>query len=224
MMKTTIFVLCLVLVPSSLICGEKLALPRNPFAADQAKKHQLTWAKAIHAEAVLSNSLDMKLALIPPGRFEMGPNGSKYRVTLAKPFLMGATEVTMGQYRQFKPGHKVEGADPEFNEDDRPAAQVSWNDAQAFCEWLSNQSAEKKAGRKYALPTEAQWEWAARAGTTTTRYFGDNDKEQAKYSWFNVTYTPNPKNESKGRGRQPVGKLPANPWGLHDMLGNVWEW
>jgi formylglycine-generating enzyme required for sulfatase activity len=89
---------------------------------------------------------------------------------------------------------------------------------------LSERPEEKKAGRVYALPTEAQWEWAARAGTTTARYFGDSDKGQADHSWYNATYTPNPKHESKGRGRQPVAKLKPNAFGLYDMLGNVWEW
>jgi formylglycine-generating enzyme required for sulfatase activity len=166
----------------------------------------------------------MKLVLIPGGRFDMGPAGSKRRVTLTKAFYLGATEVTMGQYRRFKPGHKVAGADDEFNEDDRPAAMVSWDDAVAFCKWLSAQPKEKAFGRVYHLPTEAQWEWAARAGTTAARYFGETDKGQAKYSWFNVTYTPNPKHETKGRGRQPVARLAPNAWGLYDMLGNVWEW
>jgi formylglycine-generating enzyme required for sulfatase activity len=172
----------------------------------------------------LTNSVGMNLVLIPGGRFEMGPNGSKYRVTLAKPFYLGVTEVTLGQYRRFKPDHKIPGADAEFNGDDRPVAMVSWNDARAYCAWLSELPAETKARRVYHLPTEAQWEWAARAGTTTLRHFGETDKGQAEYSWFNVTYTPNPKHESGGRGRQPVGKLRPNAWGLFDMLGNVWEW
>jgi formylglycine-generating enzyme required for sulfatase activity len=154
----------------------------------------------------------------------MGANGSTYRVMLTKAFYLGATEVTLGQYRRWKSGHQVENAAAEFNDDDRPAAMVDWNDARAYCQWLSDQPEEKRAGRVYSLPTEAQWEWAARAGTTTTRYFGDTDKGQAEYSWFNHTYTPNPKHEASGRGRQPVGKLRPNAWGLHDMLGNVWEW
>jgi formylglycine-generating enzyme required for sulfatase activity len=198
--------------------------PRFPFADEQAREYRDEYAKAAGVPKEVTNSLGMKLVLIPPGNFEMGPNGSKYRVALSKPFYTGVTEVTLGQYRKFKPGHKVEGADAEFNENDRPAAMVSWDDARAFCAWLSSRDEEKKAGRVYALPTEAQWEWAARAGTATSRYFGETDKEQAKFSWFNVTYTPNPKAETKGRGRQPVGKLPANAWGLHDTLGNVWEW
>ena len=154
----------------------------------------------------------------------MGPNGSTYRVAISKPFYVGVTEVTLGQYRRFKPGHEVPGAAPEFNADDMPAAMVSWNDAQAFCQWLSELPDEQRANRTYVLPTEAQWEWAARAGTTTTRYFGDTDKGQADYSWFNHTYTPNPQHETDGRGRQPVGRLKPNAWGLFDMLGNVWEW
>jgi sulfatase modifying factor 1 len=199
-------------------------LPHLPFDARRAAALRQEWARAFQLEPTFTNSIGMKLVLIPGGRFDMGPNGSKYRVTLAKSYYLGATEVTMGQYRRFKVGHKVEGAATAFNADNVPAAMVSWDEARAFCDWLSRQPAEKAAGRVYALPTEAQWEWAARAGTTTSRYFGDTDKGQKDYSWFNVTYTPNPKHEEKGRGRQPVAKLQPNAWGLYDMLGNVWEW
>lgn len=194
------------------------------FDGERAQALQKEWASSFSLETGFTNSIGMKLVLIPGGRFEMGPNGSKYRVTLARPFYLGVAELTLGQYRKFRPKHTVEGADPEFNEDDRPAALVSWNEARAFCAWLSEQPEEKKLGRLYHLPSEAQWEWAARAGTGTTRYFGDTDKGQAEFSWFNVTYTPNPKNESNGRGRQVVGRLKPNAWGLYDMLGNVWEW
>lgn len=210
----------------SIAAQEKPAGPlvRFPFDAEQAARLQADWAKALNVPTAVTNSAGMKLILIPGGRFEMGPNGSKYRVMLNHAFYIGATEVTLGQYRKFKLSHQVEGADPEFNENDRPAAMLSWLDARAYCEWLSQQPKEKEAGRIYSLPTEAQWEWAARAGTATTRHFGDTDKDQARYTWFNVTYTPNPQQESKGRGRQPVAKLLPNAWGLHDMLGNVWEW
>ncbi len=201
-----------------------LPMPRLPLDAGQARALQARWAKALGVDVTVTNSLGMKLVLIPGGRFDMGPNGSTYRVTLAKPYYLAATEVTLGQYRRFRRGHRIAGAAPEFNQDDRPAAFVSWTDARAFCAWLSEQPAEKKAGRVYRLPTEAQWEWAARAGTTTSRYFGDTARGQEAYSWFNHTYTPNPKQEKNGRGRQPVAKLHPNAWGLYDMLGNVWEW
>jgi formylglycine-generating enzyme required for sulfatase activity len=197
---------------------------RFPFGGDDARKFQADYATAAGLPKDITNSVDMRMVLIPPGSFEMGPNGSKYRVTISMSFYAGVTEVTLGQYRQFRPGHRVEGAGDEFNADDRPAAMVNWDDARAFCAWLSARDEEVKAGRTYALPTEARWEWAARAGTATARHFGETDKEQARHSWFNVTYTPNPKSETNGRGRQPVGMLPPNAWGLHDTLGNVWEW
>jgi formylglycine-generating enzyme required for sulfatase activity len=201
-----------------------LPMPRLPLDAAKASALRTEWSQAFGLEVETTNSVGMKLALIPGGRFDMGPGGSKDRATIAKPFYLGTTEVTMGQYRKWKEGHKVEGAEAPFNDDDRPAAMVSWNDAREFCEWLTSLNAERNAGRIYSLPTAAQWEWAARAGTDTSRYFGETDKGQAEYSWFNVTYTPNPKTETGSRGRQPVGKLKPNAWGLYDMLGNVWEW
>lgn len=213
-------------LPGATPAGEVPKLPavRFPFGAEAAKQYQEEYGKAVGLPTEVTNSVGMRLVLIPPGRFEMGPNGSKYRVNLARAFYVGATEVTLGQYRRFQPGHRVDGAADEFNADDRPAAMVSWDDARAFCAWLSTREPEKMAARVYALPTEAQWEWSARAGAATDRHFGETDKEQARFSWFNHTYTPNPKTESAGRGRQPVGKLPPNAWGLHDLLGNVWEW
>jgi formylglycine-generating enzyme len=197
-------------------------LARFPFDEASARKLQDDWASALGVPKEITNSIGMKLVLIPAGTYEMGAHGSKTRVTIGKPFYLGSTEVTLGQYRKFKAGHRVEGAADEFNADDRPAAMISWKEAGEFCEWLSKQKDE--SGKHYALPTSAQWEWAARAGSALSRHYGDSDKEQAKYTWFNVTYTQNPKNEEKGRGRQPVGKLLPNAWGLYDMLGNVWEW
>jgi formylglycine-generating enzyme required for sulfatase activity len=155
-------------------------LPRLPFDGDKAVAFQQEWARAAGLDVHVTNSVGMKLVLIPGGRFDMGPNGSTCRVTLSKPFYLGVTEVTLGQYRRFKAGHKIEGAEAEFNADDRPAAMVSWHDARAYCAWLSEQPDEKAAGRVYVLPTEAQWEWAARAGTATTRYFGDTDKRPGR--------------------------------------------
>ena len=96
------------------------SLPRPPFDAERSKTLQQEWARAFGVDAQLTNSLGMKLVLIPAGRFTMGPNGSTYRVTLARPFYLGVTEVTLGQYRHFKKGHKVEGADNEFNAEETP--------------------------------------------------------------------------------------------------------
>jgi formylglycine-generating enzyme required for sulfatase activity len=195
-----------------------------PFDAARARALQAEWAWANRLDVEVTNGLGIKLVLIPGGRFDMGPGGSKYRVRLSRPYYLGVTEVTLGQYRRFRPGHRVEGAADEFNRDDLPAAMVSWNDARAFCAWLSERPEERRAGRVYGLPTEAQWEWAARAGTLTPRYFGETDRGQPEYSWFNVPATHNPQHEGGGRGRHPVARLKPNAWGLYDMLGNVWEW
>lgn len=199
-------------------------LANLPFDEAKAQLIQRQCAATLDVPLEITNSAGIKLVLIPPGRFTMGPNGSTYRVTIRKPFYIGVTEVTLGEYRKYKADHRVDGAADEFNEDERPAAMVSWDDAREFCRWLSEQPEERRAKRTYSLPTEAQWEWAVRGGTATTRYFGDDDRRQKEFSWFNDTYTPNPKHEVDGRGRRVVAKLGANAWGLHDMLGNVWEW
>lgn len=205
-----------------------LPLPVAPFTAERASEYQAEWAEALDLPLELENSLGMKLRLIPPGRFTAGSNGSTDRITLAKPYYIGVTEVTLGQYRQFRAGHQIEGAEAEFNHDDRPAAMVSWEDAREFCNWLSSRPRERQAGRVYSLPTNARWEWAARAGTTSSRYYGDDTKDRdqglTEHAWYNHTYTPNPKAESGNRGRQQVARLKPNPWGLFDLYGNVWEW
>src|SRR5205085_1888943 len=100
------------------------ALPRMPFDAERARVIQAEWAHTLGWPVEITNDLGMKLALIPGGRFDMGPNGSKQRVTLSKPFYVGVTEVTLGRYRRFKPDHQVPGSETEFNQDDRPAAFV----------------------------------------------------------------------------------------------------
>jgi formylglycine-generating enzyme required for sulfatase activity len=138
---------------ASVIClfaAPVIAVPplvQVPFDAQRARELQVEWAKTLGANREITNSLEMKLVLIPPGRFTLGPNGSTYRVLLAKPFYMATTEVTLSQYRRWKPHHAVEHAAPEFNADDRPAAMVSWDDARAFCKWLSELPDEKRAGR-----------------------------------------------------------------------------
>ena len=195
-----------------------------PFDETQAKTLQQEWAESLQSPVEWTNNVGMKFVFIPPGQFSMGPNGSAYRVRLSQAFYIATTEVTLGQFRQWRKEHQVADAAAEFNQDDRPAAMVNWLEAQEYCQWLTEQPAEKEAGRVYALPTEAQWEWAARAGTATVRHFGDEVKGLEDFAWFNHTYKPNPRHEAAGRGRQVVAGLKPNAWGLHDMLGNVWEW
>jgi hypothetical protein len=138
-----------------------------------------------------------------------------HRVTISRPFLMGATQVTNAQYEQFDPSHRaLRGKHGFSKEDDEAVIFVSWNEARAFCDWLS-----KKEGKPYRLPTEAEWEHAARAGTQTAFWTGDrlpaSMLKNARSTDFQTAADIVP---------LTVGKTPPNPWGLFDVHGNVEEW
>ena len=163
--------------------------------------------------------LELEMIWIPAGKFMMGSPAAEpdrqddetpHEVTLAKGFWLGKYEVTQKQYAA------IMGNNPsQFKGESRPVEMVSWNDAVAFCRKLGESTHTKGKipfGYQYKLPTEAQWEYACRAGTTTAFHFGATlQKGQANFS-RHVNKT------------QPVGSYPANEWGLHDMHGNVWEW
>ena len=162
-----------------------------------------------------ADSIGMKFKLIPAGTFTMGgasglDNQTPHEVTLTKPFKMGVHEVTQDQYEQ------VMGVNPsKYKGANNPVEMVSWEDAVEFCRRLSELPAEKAAGNVYCLPTEAEWEYACRAGTTTKYSFGDDDSGLGDYAWHS---------ENSGRTTHPVGSKLPNAWGLYDMHGNVWEW
>jgi formylglycine-generating enzyme required for sulfatase activity len=168
------------------------------------------------------NSITLNMVSIPAGSFKMGsPLGEKGRTkaeerqhTVNVPtFFLGKFEVTQEQYQQ------VMGRNPsKFKGAKRPVEQVSWNDAVEFCKKLS-----QKTGRKYRLPSEAEWEYAARAGTTTPFHFGETiTSELANYNGNN-TYASEPKGKRRGETTE-VGSFSPNSFGLYDMHGNVWEW
>jgi formylglycine-generating enzyme required for sulfatase activity len=151
--------------------------------------------------------------------------GPRHEVAIARAFAVARHQVTVGQWREFalatrwKGGSDVNWAAPGFTQtDEHPVVGVTWQDAQLYVRWLS-----ARTGKPYRLPTEAEWEYACRAGTTTPFSFGENIRpEQANYdarfAWTgNVLGVPR-------RGTAPVGSYPANAWGLCDMHGNVWEW
>ncbi len=202
--------------------GAEPAPAISPFSADEAKTHQRAWAEHLNLPVLVTNSVGMKLTLIPPGQFVMGspqdeewhrPDEILHRVTLTKAFYIGATEVTQGQWKALM------GENPSFFTDDAfPVETVTWEQAAEFCRKLS----EKERG-KYRLATEAEWEYACRAGTTTPFHTGNTiSPGQANYDG-NRTYAGG----KKGVFRESTikcGSLPPNAWGLHEMHGNVWEW
>jgi formylglycine-generating enzyme required for sulfatase activity len=159
---------------------------------------------------VKSNSLGMKFKQLQGSTFTMGDGNDAHQVTLTQPFELGVYEVTQEQYE------KVMGTNPsKFKAPQNPVEQVDWDDAVEFCRKLSALLAEKKAGYVYRLPTEAEWEYACRAGTTTTYSFGDSDSELGDYAWYA---------KNSGQTTHPVGGKKPNAWGLYDMHGNVYEW
>jgi len=134
-----------------------------------------------------------------------------HRVRISKPFYMGVYEVTQEEYQ------KVMGDNPsEFQGNPRlPVHGVSWHEAVRFCERLTALPSERSAGRRYRLPTEAEWEYACRAGTRTAFHFGNSPDALDDYAWYNRT---------RELGPSPIGRKKPNRWGLYDMHGNVAEW
>ena len=167
-----------------------------------------------------------EMVTVPSGSFMMGSpaserhrrsnEGQQHRVTISKPFAVGKYEVTVGQFEEFVNEtywRKYWGSNkwrkPGFNQSaNHPVVNVSWKDAKAYTEWLS-----KKTGQNYRLLSEAEWEYVARAGTTTPYHFGATiSRGQANYVDAGIV------------GTAEVGSYPANAFGLHDVHGNVWEW
>lgn len=131
-----------------------------------------------------------------------------------KDYHIGETTVTQGQWREVMDTEPWKGQSYVMEGDDYPAVYVSWNDAVAFCKKLS-----EKEGKTYRLPTEAEWEYACRAGANTAYYFGDNATELGEYAWFDK----NTWDIDENYPHRVAQKLP-NQFGLYDMHGNVWEW
>jgi len=180
------------------------------------------------ASQTFVNSIGMKFVEIQPGSFLMGQDKSGdwderpvHKVNITQPFGISATEVTNAQYEQFDPEHRELRGKLGFSKgDDEAVVFVSWHEAAEFCEWLS-----KKEEKPYRLPTEAEWEYACRAGTDTLYHKGEaltrEFYKNARMSWF-----PDPARQ-RGSAKPlllTVGQTEANPWGLFDMHGNVEEW
>jgi len=167
-----------------------------------------------------TNSIGMEFILIPAGEFGMGSQTREkrrklwespvHRVTIEKPFYLGRYPVTQEQWQ------KVMGNNPSyFKGEKRPVENVSWAEVQIFFRKLNALENVDGNNRIYRLPTEAEWEYSARAGTTTPYFFGDDESKLTEYAWFL---------ENSGLETHPVGLKNPNSWGLYDIYGNAGEW
>ena len=196
-------------------------------------------------DKTITNSMGMEFVLIPSGKFIMGSpvnetgrrknEGPQHGVQISTPSYMGKYEVKVSEFRQFVrvTGYKTEAEkaggcliqknnnwekgkgihwdNPGFSQnDDHPVTCVSWNDVIEFCRWLAI-----KTGYFYRLPTEAEWEYACRAGDQKAFSFGSDAKALGTYAWYS---------DNAGGRTHPVGQMKPNDWGLYDMQGNVREW
>ena len=239
-----------------------VVLPPDPlenstwgFPAAEAVKRQQALGETTKS-LDLGNGIKLELVRVPAGEFVMGSTSGANderplaKVTIAKPFWIGKLEITNQQFSCFDAIHDSRLEPPDFlqfserergnpvNLPDQPACRLSWTEAQAFCQWLSTRS-----GVKASLPTEAQWEWASRAGTPAPFWFGDGNVFEKNANLADKTFrdigtmgwglpsgaipqwrlaitTQN----DKQRVSAPVGSYLPNPWGIHDLCGNVAEW
>ena len=171
-------------------------------------------APAVTPLQTVRNSLGMELVLIPAGEFQMGSNNRNgdeepaHSVRISRPFYLSKYEVTQGQWQA------VMGSNPSWftGEPTRPVERVSWDDIQIFLQQLN----AREIGTGYRLPTEAEWEYAARAGTSTAYSFGNDAQKLGAYAWYLA-------NATSSYTTHPVGQKAPNAWGLHDMLAMSWS-
>ncbi len=187
-----------------------------------------TSATTLKTGDVVTNSIGMKLGVLPPGSFSMGSpeteekrsgDESTHAVRLSKPAFMGIYEVTQAEFQSV-----METNPSGITDSDRlPVQNISWEQAVAFCRKLSELPEEKSTGRVYRLPTEAEWEYACRAGSTTPTSVGaEITSSQANFDG-NYPYGTSTTGTFLGKP-QEVGSYEPNAWGLYDLHGNVWEW
>lgn len=168
----------------------------------------------------IGNSIGMEFILIPAGEFEMGSQSREkrrklwespvHRVSIKKPFYLGRYPVTQKQWQ------KVMGNNPSyFKGEKNPVENISWVESQTFLRKLNSLEKADENNYLYRLPTEAEWEYAARAGTATSYFFGDDESKLTENAWFL---------KNSGLETHSVGLKKPNPWGLYDMYGNVGEW
>ena len=151
----------------------------------------------------------------PSGESDRDSDEKQHRVTLTRGYYMQSTEVTQGQWRKVMGSRPWSGKKYVQENANNAAAYISWNDCRAFIRKLN----QMEGSNKYRLPTEAEWEYAARAGSSTRFCFGDSDGQLGNYAWYR-----NNANDAGDKYAHAVGTKRPNAWGLYDMHGNVWEW
>jgi len=175
------------------------------------------------AEVEISNSIGMKFRLLPTGEFLMGTSPSKadryeeehlHREEISQEFYLGKFEVTQAQWKSVMGTQPWEGEENVREGDDFPATFISYRDADEFCKKLS-----AREGKKYRLPSEAEWEYACRAGSQNAYSFGNDISILEQYGWYDKNTE-----EVGNEFAHQVGQRLANEFGLYDMHGNVWEW
>jgi sulfatase modifying factor 1 len=195
----------------------------------------LAYPSSIHAQSPYTdNATQMKFVFVKGGCFAMGdsvgdgdPNERPVHQVCVSDFYLGAYEVTNAEYKKYNPTHNSGSSQGgNLDADTQPVVNVTWEDAVAYSTWLSHQS-----GQSYRLPTEAEWEYAARAGSEGSRFWGNSADEACKYAnvadltaqkqWH--TWTAFACDDGYAVAA-PVGSFQANNYGIYDVLGNVWEW
>ena len=215
-------------------CGDDMPSPGGVAATGSAvptwakvSKEQVAEADKLKIPVAFENSIGMRFVLIPAGKFTMGSpptedsredDETAHEVTLTKAYYVQTTELTNRQYRKFKADHHCleQLAGYSIDGDEQPVNQISWNDAVAFVGWLNGQ----QPGHGYRLPTEAEWERACRAGTSTPYWWGASITPDRAYYEMKV----DPIDRSARVTTVPVGTFPVSPWGLYEIHGNVREW
>ncbi len=206
---------------------KEIELPR-PSVAPPASSSSPLKPFTVFRDSLRDGSDGPAMIVIPAGEFWMGSSESeakrrsnerRHRVTIERPFAIGRYAVTFDEYDRFCTAtQRKELDDAGWGRGNRPAIYVSWHDAVGYTEWLSEQT-----GQVYRLPTEAEWEYAARAGTETAFWWGDSiATDHANYDWINGGGWDSG-NWDSGK-TVPVDRFQPNPWGLYQVHGNVWEW
>jgi formylglycine-generating enzyme required for sulfatase activity len=198
---------------------ETIGPPSSPPVQAVRFEEPVQSAEAPATVAPLPGIPEPEMISIQPGTFLMGsPDGEgsdnvrpQHEVRIEHAFAIGKYPVTFDEYDAFaKAANRDLPNDRGWGRGKRPVIYVSWDDAVAYVKWLSAQT-----GKRYRLPTEAEWEYACRAGTQTPWFFGNKESDLDQYAWHDG---------NSGSKTHPVGEKKPNPWGLHDVNGNVWDW